>query len=187
MAFLMKGRINMNWNFSQVTRGDYFWNQDFIRVTKTEKRYQKEEKEAIVYEQKVTLGIARQKAWMECFLNGREMKTETVRRITYNEEMGVFLFEDYILMDDDFDFVSSLFYYVDFDGNIVSKAFSNVVEETYDMTLASGFAYRETPSSIFSIYYGLLIDSITQDIRERYEEKIRNKQKVFQKKISNNK
>lgn len=180
----------MNWNFSQVTRADYFWTQDFIRVPRTEKRYQKGEKEVIVYEEKLTVGIARQKAWMECFLNEQKMKTETVRRITYNEEMGIFLFEDYILMDDDFDFVSSLFYYVDFDGNIVSKAFSNVVEETYDMTLDtldSRFAYGEISSSVFSWYYGLLINSITQDVRERYEEKIKNKQKVFQKQISNNK
>lgn len=163
----------MNLNFYQLMRADYFWTQEFIRVPRTEKRYQKGEKEVIVYEEKITLGIARQKAWMECFPNGEKMKTETVRRITYEEECGLFLFEDYILMDDDFDFVSSLFYYVDFDGNIVSKAFSNVVEETYEIDDFS--------------FYSVLINRITQDIRKRCEEKKRNSQKMLQKEIFSNK
>lgn len=176
----------MYFNFSQCSRPDNFWFDDFMRTTRTEKKYQEGEKEVVIYEESIPFGIARQNAWMEYRLKEQTMKTDKVRRITYEEESGIFLFEDYILMDDDFDFVSSLFYYVDFNGNIISKAFSNVVEETYDIMNYEGFNDDSTCDSIFTYQYRLLIDRITKDIQKKYEEKNRNSQKVLQKEILRN-
>lgn len=176
----------MNFNFAACQRADNFWANGESKKRKTEKKYKKGEKEVVIYEESVPLGIARKNAWMEYDFNGQKMKTERVRQITYEEESGLFLFEDYILMDDDFDFVSSLFYYVDFNGNIVSKAFSNVVEESYDMLEYEGFIYDNLYPIISSWQYDLLIKFMTQDIRKKYDEKKKTCEKMLKKTISSN-
>ena len=108
---------------------------------------------------------------MQYIFNGIVEKTDEVKSIVYDEEIQLFLFEDYMCIGNRFDGV--IYYYVDFSGMPVTDAWSNLTDTIYDKSIF--WKYEENLRNGFSTnapwFYGYNTKPLQAIISKELEEK----------------
>lgn len=69
-----------------------------------------------------------------------------VKKIQYDKESDLLLFEDYVEIYDNYNnsdepFITEIFFYVDFDGNIITDAYSPISNKYYSLVLDRDIEY----------------------------------------------
>lgn len=117
------------------------------------------------------MGIYPSLVQMQYVFNGKLEKTDKVKKIVLDSEAQLFLFEDYMIMENQLN--GSIYYYVDFSGIPVTNAWSNLTDTIYDKNIF--WKYEENLKNGYMAndqwLYGYDTSALYETISKELEEK----------------
>lgn len=172
----------MNVSFSDwwCNPENYWTNGENGNVEVKEEEFKnKEGKKIVVTTKSIGLGKYPTLMKMEYEFDGIKETTSNVKKITYDEKLQLFLFEDYMIIGNIYG--GAIYYYVDFSGVPVTDSWSNLTDTIYDKTIF--WKYEENLKKGYSLREPWLYGYTTGNLHEMISKELDNRNNLQRKKI----
>lgn len=151
---------------------NYWTNGENVCLIESKQEFEdKKGSKVIIIEKNIGMGIYPSLVQMQYVFNGKLEKTDKVKKIVLDSEAQLFLFEDYMIMENQLN--GSIYYYVDFSGIPVTNAWSNLTDTIYDKNIF--WKYEENLKNVYMAndqwLYGYDTSALYETISKELEEK----------------